>query len=64
MSVDSKDPRAEPPTGEPAERTEPRPEQSAARMLALGAEIVGRLDDEWKTREHGDLLHDGRGLPR
>jgi antitoxin VapB len=41
--------------------------QSAAladRLLAIGRDCAGRLDEPYRSAEHGDLLYDERGLPR
>jgi hypothetical protein len=38
-------------------------EQTAERILALGAEIASRLRGPYATQDHGDLLYDERGLP-
>ncbi len=36
----------------------------ADRLLAIGRDCAGRLEEPYRSAEHGDLLYDERGLPR
>lgn len=36
----------------------------ADRLLAIGRDSAARLQEPFRSAEHGDLLHDERGLPR
>ena len=36
---------------------------TAERMLALGQEMSGLLQEPYKSTEHGELLYDEKGLP-
>jgi antitoxin VapB len=36
----------------------------ADRLLAIGRDCAARLDEPYRSEEHGDLLYDERGLPR
>jgi antitoxin VapB len=41
-------------------RTEP---DLASRLLAIGQDLAPRLHEPYRSREHGDLLYDDRGMP-
>jgi antitoxin VapB len=34
------------------------------RLLAIGKDCAGRLQEPYRSADHGDLLFDERGLPR
>ncbi|MFZ1892716.1 MAG: type II toxin-antitoxin system VapB family antitoxin [Rhodoplanes sp.] len=34
------------------------------RLLAIGKDCAGRLQEPYRSADHGDLLYDERGLPR
>lgn len=36
----------------------------AGRLLAIGKDTAPRLQEPFRSAEHGDLLYDERGLPR
>jgi antitoxin VapB len=36
----------------------------ADRLLAIGKDCAARLKEPFRSADHGDLLYDGRGLPR
>ncbi|TAN23781.1 MAG: antitoxin [Acidobacteria bacterium] len=36
----------------------------AERLMAIGARTAARLQEPWKSMDHGDLLYDERGLPK
>ena len=36
----------------------------ADRLLAIGADTAPRLREPWRSKEHGDLLYDEKGLPK
>jgi antitoxin VapB len=36
----------------------------ADRLLAIGRDSAARLQEPFRSAEHGDLLYDDRGLPR
>jgi len=36
----------------------------ADRLVGIGKDCVGRLKEPSRSADHGDLLYDGRGLPR
>jgi len=36
----------------------------ADRLLAIGRDCAARLKEPFRSADHGDLLHDERGLPR
>lgn len=36
----------------------------AERLLAIGKDCAGRLQEPYRSADHGDLLYDERGLPR
>jgi hypothetical protein len=35
-----------------------------AELLALGQDCAARLNEPWRTADHGALLYDDKGLPR
>lgn len=35
----------------------------ADRLLAIGADTAPRLQEPWRSADHGDLLYDEHGLP-
>ena len=39
------------------------PDERAAQVMALAADLAPRLTGEFAVRDHGDLLYDDRGLP-
>jgi antitoxin VapB len=46
------------------ERVRPEDEAGLAeRLLAIGADLAPRLREPYRSRDHGDLLYDDRGLP-
>ena len=36
----------------------------AERLLAIGKDCAARLEEPFRSADHGDLLYDARGLPR
>ena len=36
----------------------------AERLLAIGKDCAGRLNEPFRSTDHGDMLYDERGLPR
>ena len=36
----------------------------ADRLMAIGKDCAARLNEPFRSAEHGDLLYDDRGLPR
>lgn len=36
----------------------------ADRLLAIGRDCANRLNEPYRSQDHGDLLYDERGLPR
>lgn len=44
------------------ETTTPNPK--ADRLLAIGRDCAARMVDPYRSRDHGDLLYDEKGLPR
>jgi antitoxin VapB len=36
----------------------------ADRLLAIGKDCAARLEEPWRSADHGDYLYDDRGLPR
>jgi len=36
----------------------------AKRLLAIGKDCAARLEEPFRSIDHGDLLYDERGLPR
>lgn len=36
----------------------------AERLLAIGKDCAARLEEPFRSIDHGDLLYDERGLPR
>jgi antitoxin VapB len=36
----------------------------ADRLLAIGKDCAARLEEPFRSADHGDLLYDARGLPR
>jgi antitoxin VapB len=36
----------------------------ANRMVEIGKDCASRLKEPFRSREHGDLLYDDKGLPR
>ena len=36
----------------------------ADRLLAIGKDCAARLNEPFRSADHGDLLYDERGLPR
>jgi antitoxin VapB len=40
-----------------------RTTQRAEQILALGRSIAPSLTEPWRSRDHGELLYDERGLP-
>jgi antitoxin VapB len=43
---------------------EQQSESLADRLLAIGKEVAAHLDEPSRTCDHGELLYDGRGLPK
>lgn len=46
------------------ERLRAQREQRANRLLEIGRDVAGRLPEQDRTADHGDLLYDDLGLPR
>ena len=36
----------------------------AERLLAIGKDCAARLEEPFRSADHGDLLYEARGLPR
>ncbi|MGH9416183.1 MAG: type II toxin-antitoxin system VapB family antitoxin [Terriglobales bacterium] len=36
----------------------------AERLLEIGGECAARLQEPWRSADHGELLYDDRGLPK
>jgi antitoxin VapB len=41
-----------------------QPAGLAERLLAIGRDCAAKLEEPYRSAEHGDLLYDERGLPR
>jgi antitoxin VapB len=41
-----------------------RGETAAERLLAIGKDCAAHMKEPYLSIDHGDLLYDGRGLPR
>jgi antitoxin VapB len=39
-------------------------EERLARVMEIAEEVSSRLEEPWKSMDHGDLLYDDRGLPK
>lgn len=40
-----------------------RQDDLAERLLAIGRDVAPRLSGPYRSRDHGDLLYDDKGLP-
>ncbi len=39
-------------------------EERLARVMEIAEEVSSRLEEPWKSMDHGELLYDDRGLPK
>ena len=39
-------------------------EERVARVMEIAKEVSSRMEEPWKSMDHGDLLYDDRGLPK